>query len=166
MRNISKLIFMVFMSSIAGCHTPNGISIPKEIKTISVDYFTTETPLASPGLSQKFTEGLRSKFQNESKLNMVQADGDIKISGRITDYRVEPVAISGNSGATKNSFTITYTVKCESEKNKVYNYEQPFTSAVTFDASKNFQGVEEALQIEINNNIIQQIFNRTLLNNW
>lgn len=161
-----KIILGILFLGLSGCYTPNGISIPKDIKTISVGFFTTETPLASPGLSQRFTEGLRSKFQNESKLNMVQDEGDIVITGKITDYKVEPVAISGNSGATKNSFTISYSVKCESEKNKSYNYDQVFTSAVTFDASKNFQSVETSLQEEINKNIIQQIFNRTLLNNW
>ena len=54
----------------------SGGSIPPEAKTFSVAYFPNNAPMVSPTLSKMLTEALRDKFLRQTKLQMVNEDGD------------------------------------------------------------------------------------------
>src|SRR5688572_18184515 len=70
-----------------------GASISPDIKTISIQYFTNNAPIAKSTLSQTFTESLKNVFSTRTDLLFVKDNGDIQFEGSITDYRTQSMAV-------------------------------------------------------------------------
>jgi hypothetical protein len=77
----------------------SGASIPPEAKTISVGFFTNNTSLGAPSLSQRFTERLRDMVSQQTSLALMKQGGDLQFEGYIADYNVAPVAIQSDQRA-------------------------------------------------------------------
>jgi hypothetical protein len=114
-------------------------------------------------MPQLFTEGLRDKFVNQTNLSLLQANGDIRFEGRISDYRTQPISIQGNSAA-QNRLSVSVAVTYTDTKNEDNSFEKTFTRFADFDASVNLSDVEQTLIAEINEQIIQDIFNQAVVN--
>ena len=94
------LILLPMMLLMSSCgYSLRGTSIPEEMKTISVQFFENNATLVVPDLSQQFTEELKDRIRNQTRLSLVRAEGDATFEGRITDYSIRPVAIQGNERA-------------------------------------------------------------------
>jgi len=95
------LVFLVLGVLVGSCgvYSFTGASIPPEAKTISIQYFANNAPLVNPTLSQVFTDIVRDKFTNQTRLGLVPRNGDLQLEGKIVGYSVSPVAIQGNEQA-------------------------------------------------------------------
>lgn len=157
--------FAVFALIVSACGIYNfkGSNIPKEVETFSVALFGNEAQLVNPQLSLNFTEKLKTKFQQESRLSLVANNGDWKFSGAIKDYKIETATIDQNTGAAQNQFTIVVRVEFENSADSEKNFNREFSFFRTYDASKDFSSIENALSNEITDNIVQQIFAATAL---
>ena len=87
-----------------GIYSFSGASIGTA-KTISIDFIQNKATLVSPTLSQVFTEKLKDKFIRETTLKLVESDGDMQISGVISEYSIAPVALQGNTQTSQNRLT-------------------------------------------------------------
>ena len=144
----------------------SGASIDyTEVKTYSVEFFPNYAPLAQPTLSQQFTEALRDIFLNQTKLDLVKDNGDLQFSGKITDYQTAPVGITANEIAAQNRLTITVVVTFVNTKDESKNFEQTFSKYADYDSSNPLGDVEARLIEEINELLVQDIFNQSV-SNW
>ena len=134
-----------------------------EAKTISIAFFPNNAQLVKPTLSQSFTEDLRNFFQTQSPLALISKGGDLLIEGAISDYRVGPVGVS-NQTASSNRLTITVTVKFTNTKDSTKDFESSFSRFVDFPSSQNLISIENELVSQVNQQIIQDIFNKALIN--
>jgi hypothetical protein len=165
-----KLIYLfiltiVFLSSSCKVnYSLNSGSIDPQIKTISISYFPNNAIVVQPTLSQSFTEALRDKFTSQSKLSLINRGGDLNIEGSITGYTIQPVAIQGNETAALNRLTITVNVKFTNKFNEQQNFDTSFSRFEDFDASKALSSVEETLIKDINTTLVEDIFNKALVN--
>ncbi|MBS3915045.1 MAG: hypothetical protein KG003_11130 [Bacteroidetes bacterium] len=156
-------LFLLFGAVACGIYDFKGSNISKDVETFSVDLFGNEAQLVNPQLSLLFTEKLKTKFQRETKLHLITENGDWRFAGAIREYKIEPVIIDNNTGASQNQFTIGVHVVFENEKDPTKNFSKDFSFNRTFDASKEFSSVENELSDEITDNIVQQIFAATAL---
>lgn len=167
MRSNTAILIWGILLLTAGCksckYSLSGINIPPDVKNISIQYFDNKAQYVNPALSQKFTEQLKDKFLRETSLAVVAADGDYKLSGTITGYKTEPVATSSNTGSVKNRFTMEVSVVFECPKHKEMNFTERITRFQEFNASENFQSIENRLSEEVSTQIIQEIFNKVAL---
>lgn len=155
---------LLLLSGCKSCgYSLSGINIPPDVKNISVQFFPNKASLVNPTLSQKFTEELKDKFLRETSLNLIKENGDFRLSGEITGYKVEPMAVNANTGTAKNKFTMIVRVVFECPNHKDLNFNEDFTKFTQFDASENFQAVENALSEDLSKQIIQEIFNKVAL---
>jgi hypothetical protein len=143
----------------------NGATIPIEAKTVSVSFFTNNTTLGSPIISQKFTEKLRDVVSTQTNLSLMKQNGDLQFSGAIVDYNVAPVSIQSNDLAASNRLTITVNVKYNNKFEPAKNYDQNFTRFADFKANTSISSQEDALLTEINRQLTEDIFNKSF-NNW
>lgn len=143
----------------------NGATIPIEAKTVSVSFFTNNTTLGSPSISQKFTEKLRDVVSTQTNLSLMKQNGDLQFEGAITDYNVAPVSIQSNDQAANNRLTVTVSVKYINKFDETKNFEQNFTRFSDFPASSSISSQEDALLTEINRQLTEDIFNKAF-NNW
>jgi len=140
-----------------------GGNLDPGVKTVTISYFPNKARTVAPILSQVFTEMMQDKFQNETGLDLVKEEGDMEFTGAITEYRVTPVAASGDDAANLNRLTIG--VRAE-YINRVTEEEwtQTFSRFEDFEQSQNLKDVEDELIVVISQQLVDDIFNKTLLN--
>lgn len=142
-----------------------GADVPTEAKTFSVEYFKVTAALASPTAPQKLTERLKDLIQGQTRLSLATSNGDLQYSGTITGYQVSPAAVTANERAGVNRLTMTVKVNYVNTFDEKKNFERDFSRFQDFDANKNLNEVEASLLDEINNQLVQDIFNASL-GNW
>jgi hypothetical protein len=162
---ITYLLFIAIAFS--DCKTKvslSGATIPDEAKTISVGFFTNNTSLGAPSLSQRFTEKLRDVVSQQTRLTLVKQNGDLQFEGYIADYNVSPIAISADQ-ASQNRMTISVSVKYINKFEESKSFEQTFTRFQDVASDKNISSIEPELVTEIYRQITEDVFNRAF-NNW
>jgi len=160
---ISALLILL----LHGCkikYSFTGASIAPEVKTVSVQYFPNYAPLVQPTLSQTFTESLKDKFLSETNLVLVEGAGDMNFEGAITGYSISPIAIQGNETAALNRLSITIKVKFTNTKDEKQNFDTAFTRYEDYESSLDLSSVEEGLIKQINDQLVELIFNKAVVN--
>ena len=169
-----KRAFVIFSTVAAiillfsGCTVKlSGASIPDGLKTINVEYFENNAPLVVNYLSTQFTEALKDRIRNTTRLSIVQGEADARFSGSITGYSIEPVSIQATNtnvapiaGATR--LTITVNVTYTNTADKKFNFTQSFPAYADFTG--NISDQEQNLITTINKQLTEDIFNRAFAN--
>ncbi len=157
----------IFVLSVISCsmkYSFTGASIPPEMKTIQIDNFPNNAPLVNPTLSQEFIDALRIKFQSQTSLIIVNSGGDIVIEGEITDYNTRPTAIQSDDAAALNRLTISVKVKFTNVYDESQDFEQTFSSYEEYLSSFDLTAVAEGLVPVISGNLVEDIFNKAVVN--
>ncbi len=167
---IRKFCFVITMLSISiflsgcGVYSFTGASISPEIKTVSIGFFQNRAAIVQPSLSNVFTEKLKDKFVSQTNLTLTNARGDLQFDGTITDYFTQPTAIQGNEQAALNRLTINVKVKFVNTKDEKQSFESSFSRFTDYDSRKNLASVETELINEICNQLVDDIFNKAVIN--
>ena len=154
---------IVFMSG-CGMYSFTGASVPPEAKTISIMLFPNKAQLVQPSLSQTFTNALRDKFSAQTSLSNVPRGGDLHFEGEITGYATEPVAITGDQTAARIRLKITVNVRYTSKFTPKDNFETACTRYRDYDSALNLSAVEARLITEITEELVDDIFNKAVVN--
>ncbi len=158
------LSVLVVVNACSVTYSTSGASIPEAAKTISVLYFPNRADIVNPGLSSEFTESLKDKFISQTKLEMISDGGDLSFEGEISQYYTRPAAISGNETASLTRLTIGIKVVFTNELDPDKNFESTFSHSEDFDANQSLEQVEGELVPQILERIIEDIFNRAVVN--
>ncbi len=153
---------------LAGCGIRYGFQggqLNEAIETVSIQYFETRAPLASPTYSQAFTESLRDVFLQQTNLSQVDQYGHLQLEGEITGYDTRPVAVTGDETAALSRLTVSIMVRCENTIEEDKSFEQTFRRFADFNSSENLADVEEALIRHINDQLVQDVFNK-VVSDW
>jgi len=164
MLKIKHIVICIAFICSCGVYTFTGADIHPETKTISVAYFQNQASLVQPMLSQKFTNALQDRFIQQTSLNLVQANGDLEFEGYVRDYQIIPINISSNDQANQNRLSIKVFVRFNNQIEPDKSYEQNFNRYADFDSSLNLSDVEEDLMDEIITELIEDIFNKAVVN--
>ncbi len=157
------LLFTLPALQSCGIYTFSGANIGTA-KTISIDFIQNKASLVSPSLSQAFTEKLKDKFLRETTLKLVDAGGDMHLSGTIIDYAIAPVALQGTTQAAQNRLTVKSNIKFTNKTEEKFNFEQVFQNFTDFDAAINFSSRERALNETVIDMMVQDVFNKAVIN--
>jgi hypothetical protein len=117
----------------------------------------------SPNLSEALKDGI----QNNSRLNLAvnAKDAEVRISGEITQYNVQPIALQNGDNAAKNRLSVTVQFSINTVVPKQEEIKLSVTRFSDFDATTNFASVENQLLAAINEQIVQDVLNK-LMSNW
>lgn len=162
----NTLIITLVALLLAGCgiYSFTGASIPSDAKTVSVENFTITATNSPASLKQIITEGLKDLFLSQTSLNLTASAGDLRFSGSIAKYEVNPMAIQANETAGKNRLTISVKVKYSNTLNQEKNFESTFSRYRDFNSSENLSDVETVLIEEISKELLEDIFNKAFVN--
>lgn len=161
---------LIFLSP--GCSsyslTLNGKAIPPELKTINIGFFENNATLVVSTLSTQFTEALKDRVRSTTRLSIVNGEGDARISGSITDYRIAPISIQATNNNTApiagaSQLSITVHVKFVYDNDKKLNFDRDFNKTMNYTGDISSQ--EQNLIQAINKQLIDDIFNAAF-NNW
>lgn len=162
------LFFLMSFSSVVlsgcGAYSFTGASVPVEAKTVSISTFPNKADLVQPRLSQAFTEALRDKFVSQTSLALVPRNGDLHFEGEITGYSTDPVAITGEQQAALIRLKITVNVRYVNKYKPADNFETSFSRYEDYSSSQNLASVELSLIEKINEALVEDIFNKSVVN--
>lgn len=138
--------------------------IPKDVKTIKINYIENKARYINPQLSPQLNDALTQKITNQTKLTRTTSDdANWVIGGTITNYSVSFSAISGKQ-ATQNNLTVGVHIKFRdntTDKTDEFDVSRDFP----FPASLTLTQAESQLQADIIKNISEEIFNH-IFSNW
>ncbi|MBR1834115.1 MAG: LptE family protein [Bacteroidales bacterium] len=164
---LSSLLFAVSLLTLGGCsggYSFTGASIPAEAKTISITQFPNYASTVNPQLSQKLYDGLQQMFSSQTSLGVTSDDGDLQITGEITDYSTRASSIGSDDNVATNRFTITIKVSFTNRFDPKADFEQSFSRFKDYAATRDFSSVEQSLTDEIVNELCEDIFNKSVVN--
>ena len=106
MKSLNNIFFYIISVTLVSCAIPQfsfksggGNSQEIDANSVQVDFFENNSTIGGAFLSASFTESLRDIMQAQTKLNLVDSEGDIPITGVISNYMVSPINIQAQSEA-------------------------------------------------------------------
>ena len=143
----------------------NGTAINYDIyKTIDISEFPIRAALVYPPLQQTFENKLLDYVTRQTRLQEVDGPADIELTGEITGYSLSPQAVGTDAYATETRLTITVRVKYTDNKNPANNLDQTFSAYRQFSSSLMLTDVQDDLCNQISEELVNLIFNATLVN--
>lgn len=152
-----------------GIYSLSSNTLDAQIKTISIQYFPNYAEIVNPSLSQIFTEALKNQFLSQTKLNLINSNGDIQLEGKIVTYRIAPIAIAGGNASTAQMtrLTIGVSVKYTNRFNHQKDFEKTFERFEDYDAQKARSSSDDIITItNITKTIIQDDIYKAVAEDW
>ena len=164
-KNIIVFILAAAAALVSACgiYSFSGTSIQPDVKSITIGFFEYKALRVNPSLSNDLTEALRTQFRKMTRLEQVDMDGDLEITGEITGYEVKATAVTADEVAAQNRLTITVKVNFHNRKYPDDDFEgQSFSAYEDYDSTLSLDSVESSLCQEIITKLIDDIFNATV----
>ena len=158
------LAICLLVASCAGGYSFTGASVSADTKTFSVEPFVNKASIVQPMLASELTNALVNKVNSSTSLVQMNENADVEFSGTITGYVISPSAIGANDRAAKNRLTITIRIVYKNNKDPKANYQTQFSRFREYDSSYSLSDVEESLIKEINEELVEDIFNKSFVN--
>ena len=159
----SFLLFTAFLL-ISSCYSLKGISIPSDVNTFYVEDFNTSARNAPSDINQVFSEALRQKVRNESRLQYSEIDPDIIFSGTIASFRVNSVAPTEGNTTALNRLEIKVKVVYENVKNEEDTWDSNFSFFNDFDSTQDLLSIQDELIDNIFVQLTEDVFNKAFTN--
>lgn len=142
-----------------------GGTLSTDVKTFSVQYFPNRAPLVNPNLSNRFTEELKEKFRSQTSLDeIVDGEGHLNFDGEITGYRTNALDIKPGEIAATNRLTVTIRVRFTNEIESENDFDKSFSAFKDYESTLQLTDVEEELLNDILEQIIDDIYNESVVN--
>lgn len=162
---VAALVATMFLVHSCGIYSFTGTSIQPEVKTVTINYFEYQALKVNPSLSNDLTTALQDKFLKLTKLEQVDMDGDIEITGAVTGYDVKATAITANEQASQNRLTVTVKISFTNRQFPEDDFQdKSFSAYADFDAMQQLDAVEASLCEEIIEQLCDDMFNATVAN--
>ena len=100
----------------------------------------------------------------QTRLEMVNNNGDLELEGEITGYDLSNTAVKEDAYASLTKLTVTVRVRYSNRVNPDEDFEQSFSAYREFDANTMLEQVQEELCTEIIEELVDQIYNATVAN--
>lgn len=164
---MQKLFLLLFFLMILDACTFkfNDYDISPDVKTFSVEQFETTAGNAPPTIGQQFSEQLKQRILNDTRLQYRDTKGDIEFSGAITSYQISPIAPQPGQTVALQRLTLRMDIECKSSKQEIKNWSPSFSRFADFAADADLSAVETRLVKEIYEQIIEDVFNKAF-SNW
>ena len=163
------LMVAIILPLMGGCvpsYKFNGSALNYDIyKTINISEFPIRAALVYPPLQQTFENKLLDTVTRQTRLQEVDGNSDLEMTGEITGYSLSPQSVGEDAYATETRLTITVRVKYTDTKNSANDVAQSFSAYRQFSSSMMLTDVQDDLCNEICDELVDLIFNATL-GNW
>lgn len=161
------VIMAVLVSACSISYKFNGSSIDyTKVRTISFETF----PNRSVGfvwgpMESMFNTALQDIYMQQTRLEQVKRDGDLQLSGEITNYDAYNKGVGADGYSTMAELRMTVRVNFTNKSNPQENFEdKQFSANREYDASQQLSSVQDELVNQMIKDIVDQIFNATVAN--
>ncbi len=159
MKRFLPLLAALFVFNSCGIYSFSGTSIQSDVNTITINFFEYRALRVNPSLSNDLTEAIRNQFRRMTRLEQVDLDGDMELSGQITGYEITPAAVTADEVAARNKLTVTVKVQFTDKLHPEENFDKSFSAYSEYDSTNTIDAVESGLCAEIVEKLVEDIFN-------
>ena len=147
------------------CYSLKGISISPETETYQVEQFDVATSEAPPEVGQTFTERLKERVNQNTRLAFDTEDPHVTFAGSIVGFAVTPEAPNADNRSDLSRLTIRINVDYVDHVTEANSYSQTFTDFEAFDANADLLSVQDELVATLFERISEEAFNKAF-SNW
>ena len=158
-RLLLLLSAVLIISSCKISYSFSGTSIQPDVNTITINYIEYRALRVNPSLSNELTEAIRNQFRRMTRLEQVEQDGDMELSGEITGYDITTAAVTADEVAARNKLTVTVKISFTDKKHSEEDFDKSFSAFAEYDSSNTIDAIEGALCQEIIEKLVEDIFN-------
>lgn len=160
MKRFLIIIVAALCVGACGIYSFSGTSIQPDVQTITINFIEYKAQRVNPSLSNDLTEALKEQFRKMTRLEQIEMDGDMEVSGEITGYEVAATAVTANEVAAQNRLTVTVKISFQDRKYPEEDFDsKSFSAYADYDSSNSLDAVESALCQEIVDKLVEDIFN-------
>lgn len=159
MRRLLPVLVLLFTMTSCGIYSFSGTSIQPDVNSITINYIEYRALRVNPSFSNEFTEAIRNQFRRMTRLEQVDQDGDMELSGEVTGYEVTPAAVTADEVAARNKLTVTVKIQFSDKKHPEEDFDKSFSAYSEYDSNNTLDAVESSLCAEIIEKLVEDIFN-------
>ena len=153
MNLIKFILFITVVLAIAtisscGVYSPYGAAT-SGAKTFSVSIFEATHPLVSATSALSISESLVDRVQRQSTLKLVSEEAELKFSGRVVDWLVQPINVQGDETASANRVTITVDVIYTNILDESLSFQRKFNRFVDVPSSSDIFSIDDLVTSEV-----------------
>lgn len=115
-------------------------------------------------LTDVLNETVKDIYARQTRLSLVNRNGDLEIEGEITNYDISSMSIQADAIAAETRLTIRVKVRFTNNKNHDEDFERTYTSFRNFSSNLMLNDVQDELITEMTKEIAELIFNDTVAN--
>lgn len=141
------------------CYSFKGITIPEGANTFYIHNFEDVSDLQLPNYNITFTEAMKDKVRNESRLKWTETSPDIEFKGRIIGFNVSAVAPVAGATTAFNRLEVTIEVTYTNHLDTKANWTKRFSQFDNFEAQQNLLQAQEQILPGITQLLTEYIFN-------
>ena len=166
MKKVVIYIFtLLLLTACAVKYSFNGASIDyNKTKTIQIDEFPNRASYVWGPMGAMFNNQLKDQYATHTKLQQVKRNGDLQLSGEITQYTQRNKSVSSEGYSAQVELSVTVNVRFTNNANHAEDFEKQFTAVQSYDSKASLNSVQQTLVEEILKDICDQIFNATVAN--
>ena len=163
--NISVIVCLCVLVACRISYGFNGASIDyTKTKTITINDFPIRSNYVWGPMAPMFNNELKDIFANNTKLQQVRRNGELKIEGEITQYSQRNKGVNAEGQSSMAELSMTVNVRFSNNKNHAEDFEKPFTATASYETTQQLSAVQEELVRQMVKEITEQIFNATVAN--
>jgi hypothetical protein len=155
---------LLCLQACKGGYSFTGTSISPDVKSVSIAYINNMAPIVYPSLSNTLTEALKDKFTRNTRLDLINEEGDLQFEGEVTNYDVTSMGVQANEVAATNRLTITVKIRFTNNLDEKQSYDKSFSAYEEFPSSEQLDAVQDQLVSAIVEKLIEDIFNNAVAN--
>lgn len=146
------------------CYSFKGISIAPDISSFSIESVEDVFYNSPASYPVEFSEALSNKIRKDSRLTLNNTKPDLVFRCRITRFDVSSQAPQPGIFSAINRCTINIEVEMENVKDEKQNWKFSFSRYQDFDANVNFSNIQQQITSDINQLLVEDIFNKAFTN--
>jgi hypothetical protein len=162
LHSVILLAVAMVVSSCSVSYSFSGTSIQPDVNTITINFIEYRALRVNPSLSNELTEAIRNQFRRMTRLEQVEHDGDMEISGEITGYDISAAAVTADEVAARNKLTVTVKITFTDKKHPEEDFDKSFSAFSEYDSTNTLDAVESSLCQEIIEKLVEDIFNASV----
>lgn len=165
---ISICIIALITMTLIACkvsYSLNGSSINyNTTKSISITKFPIRSAYVWAPMEAMFYNSITDEYAKKTKLKVLKKNGDMNLTGEITEYSQTNKAISSDGYSAQTQLKMTVNVRFTNNKKHEDDFEKSFSATTNYDSSQSLASVQDELVQQMIDDIVGQIYNATVAN--
>lgn len=157
-------IIILLMVTLSSCYKFTGISIPPDVSTYYVATFENRAANAPPGIAQLFSEQLKDKIRNGSRLQFTEESPQIEFDGAISSFNIRSMAPTAGNETAFNRLNISISVDYTNTRNEEENWTKSFSWFRDFENADDFSSMQDEFIEDIFEQLTEDVFNQAFTN--